>query len=67
MLRLATPLHVLFNHLNDGSISHISEEAIRAAVNFVQLSCEQTAIISGKGGIKDMILKCQTGKQIKQV
>ena len=63
VLRLSAVLHVLFNHSNDGHIPEIvSEEAIRAAINFVQLSCEQTAIISGRGGIRDMILKCQTGK-----
>ena len=65
VLRLSAVLHVLFYHSNDDQIPDIvSEEAIIAAINFVQLSCEQTAIISGRGSIKDIILKCQTGTDI---
>ena len=63
MLRLAPIFHLLFNYNKEAEIpAVISEAAINAAINFVKVSCEQTAIIAGKGGIEEVVKKCQSGK-----
>ena len=59
VLRLAPVLNLLYNYGSDTITHVISEEAIKAAINFVEFSREQTAKISGRGGVKETIMKCQ--------
>lgn len=62
VLRLSTVLHLLFHYNVEESLPYeISEAAIKAAIDFVKVSCEQTAIIAGKGSVDDVIKKCQSG------
>ena len=50
VLRIAPAFHLLFNYSNDEQIpAVVSEAAINAAINFVKISCQQTAITAGKG------------------
>ena len=39
----------------------ISEQAVKAAVNVVQVACQQTAFIAGKGTLTEEIEKYKTG------
>ena len=48
-LRVAASLHVLFQ------LGIISEEAVSAAINFVQLCCQQTAYMAGRGDIMEEV------------
>ena len=55
VLRIATIFHVLFSIENEEDVaydSEVSEVAVKAAVNFVQTACQQTAFIVGKGLIQ---------------
>ena len=53
-LRVAATFHVLFTLSSEIEISsEISEEAIAASIKFVQLCCQQTAHMAGRGNIKD--------------
>lgn len=63
VLRVATILHVLFNIDTEGEplSSEISETAVKAAVNFIQTACQQTAYIAGKGLIEDEVHQYKTG------
>lgn len=62
ILRVAGVLHVLF-HLDkpDDIPSIISEAALQAAENYVDLCCQHTAFLAGKGDIEDAIFKIQKG------
>lgn len=61
VLRLSPVLHILFNYATNGTIPDtITEEA---AINFVEVSSEQTAIIAGRGSIDDILKKCKSGKK----
>ena len=42
--------------------STISEQAIRAAIDFVDVSCQHTAYIAGRGEIEDEVKNIITGK-----
>lgn len=56
ILRVAATFHVLFALNGSAEISsEISEEAIAAAIKFVQLCCQQTAHMAGRGNIKEEI------------
>ena len=56
VLRVAATFHVLFTLNTEIEISsEISEEAIAASIKFVQLCCQQTAHMAGRGNIKEEI------------
>ena len=62
LLRVAVSLHVLFNRDNPLDISQsISEEAVRAAENFVDLCLQHAAYLAGRGDIQEAILAMQPG------
>ena len=62
VLRLSTVLHLLFHYKKeDQLLDLVSEAAIKAAIDFVQVSCQQTAIIAGKGSLDEFVKKCQSG------
>lgn len=51
VLRVASVLHMLFsiNDMEHDVGKEISETALKVAVNFVQVACQHTAFIAGKG------------------
>lgn len=60
VLRVATVLHLLFHVGVEGSVpDEVSEDAMAAAIDFVQLTCQQTAFIVGRGPLKEELLKYQ--------
>ena len=64
VLRLATVLHMLFSIDNpeEAVKEEVSEGALKAAVNFVKLACQQTSYIAGKGKLEDELEKFKTGE-----
>ena len=66
VLRIATVLHLLF-HLDDAHHQLdvvVSEEAVRAAVNFIQVASQHTAFIAGRGLLNEELEKFKAGKCI---
>ena len=64
VLRVATVLHLLFN-LDDPYQpldSVVSEAAVKAAVNFIQVASQQTASIAGRGTMSAELDKFKAGK-----
>lgn len=66
VLLLAAVLHMLFSieSPDEDLDKEISEEAIKAAVNIVQVACQQTAFIAGKGTLTEEMEKYKTGKSL---
>ena len=59
VLRVATVLHLLF-HLEGGGTSVpqvVSDQAVSAAIDFIKLTCQQTAYIVGRGSIEGEVQK----------
>ena len=55
-LRVAASLHLLFQlGESQDMTSIISEKAVSAAINFVQLCCQQTAYMAGRGDITEEV------------
>lgn len=66
ILRVSVALHILFRvELEDplqGPLSDtISQDAIKAAINFVEVCCQHTAYISGRGQIESELELVQAG------
>ena len=57
VLRVAAVLHTLFSIENENMNipDEVSEAALKAAVNFVRVSCQQTAYVAGRGLIDEEI------------
>lgn len=64
VLRVAASLQVLFGLPSDNcgdqtppdqspEVTHISEDSIIAAINFIEVCCEQTAYIAGRSSIAE--------------
>lgn len=48
---------------SDGSLSDIiSDAAVKAAIDFTEVACQQTAYIGGRGCIKDEIMRLKSSK-----
>ena len=64
VLRLATVLHMLFSIDNpkEDLSDQISENSVKAAINLVKLTCQQTAYIAGKRETKEELERFKTGK-----
>ncbi len=64
MLRTATVLHRLFHvEVGDEKLpSILSDKAVSAAIDFVKLSCQQTAHLVGRGNLEDEIQKHLNGE-----
>ena len=67
ILRVSAAFHVLFDigisETEETEITdEISEEAVTAVINFVQLCCQQTAYMAGRGRILEeiQIIKAST-------
>ena len=62
VLRVAAIFHVLFKIDEEGPASDcISQAAITAAIDFVEVAAQQTAYIGGRGNIKKDMKKCKSG------
>ena len=63
VLRISTIFHMLFSIENEQEplSSEVSEVAVKAAVNFVQTACQQTAFVAGKGFIQEEVQTYKTG------
>ena len=59
VLRVAAVLHTLFSVDSENSDidDTISDEAMKAAVDFVRTACQQTAYVAGRGLLKEEIDK----------
>lgn len=61
ILRVAAALHILFAMYppvgsdDDGIGSEITNKAILAAINFVEVCCQQTAYMAGRGELQQDI------------
>ena len=58
ILRVATCFHILFGA---SAIIEVSSQAIEAAMNFIEVCCQQTAFIAGRGLIKKEIEIIEAG------
>ena len=64
---MSAALQVLFGLQNDpqlistASITHVSEDAISAAIDFVDVCCQHTAYMAGRGSITEDIATYLTG------
>ena len=59
-LRVAVALHVLFNWENPHNIpQEISDSAIKAAINFVDVSIQHAAYLAGRGELKEEVENLQ--------
>ena len=60
VLRLTVVMHMLFNidSFEQPLPTQVGEAAIKAAVNLIQLACQQTAYIAGKGVLQEEMDKC---------
>lgn len=57
VLRVAAVLHTLFSIENDNMNvpDEVTDDALKAAVDFVCVSCQQTAYVAGRGPIDEEI------------
>ena len=57
MLRVAAVLHTLFSIENENMSvpDEVSDAALKAAVDFVSVSCQQTVYVAGRGPIDEKI------------
>lgn len=63
ILRVSAVLHVLFHRDTPQNIPNtISEEAVRAAINFVDCCLQHTSYLAGRGDMQEAILSIQKGK-----
>ena len=66
ILRVAATFHVLFHIDNPGEVTpQISEEAIAAAITFVGMCCQQTAL-AGRQNIKEEITVIKASKSVQK-
>lgn len=63
VFRLATVMHMLFSidSVNCSIPEEILEIALKAAVNFVQTACQQTAYIAGRETFQEELQKFKAG------
>jgi len=62
-LRVAASVHVLFGMEDEEPLPNtISYMAIKAAIDFVEVCCQQTAYIAGRGTINDEINLIRSGE-----
>ena len=64
IIRVSAVLHVLFNIDEENQPSTvISNMAIEAAIDFVEVCCQHTAYITGRGNIHQELEIVHAGKQ----
>lgn len=62
ILRVSADMHILFNAESDDIPENISQMAIDAAIDFVEVCCQHTAFITGRGNIDEQLHDLDTGK-----
>lgn len=64
VLRLAAIIHVLFSLGSDEPQDDtVSEDAVKAAIDFVHTACQQAAYIAGRGSLEEEILRFKDGNK----
>ena len=63
VLRLTAVMHMLFNidNYEQPLEDEVGESAVKAAVNFIQLACQQTAYIAGKETLQEEMDRFKAG------
>lgn len=62
-LRVSAAMHVLFHIESEGSLpSTITQEAIEAATDFVEVCCQHTAFVTGRGNIEEELRLLEAGE-----
>jgi len=62
ILRVSAAMHLLFHIGNDGELSStITEDSIRCAIDFVQVCCQHTAYLTGRGNIEEELKLVELG------
>ena len=63
ILRVSAAMHVLFHMDREDPLPDlISESAIEAAIDFVEVCCQHTAYVTGRGDITTEVDLVETGK-----
>lgn len=65
-LRVSCVMHILFNVQDEQRNLTLTVEAIDAAIHFVEVCCQQTAYISGRGDLDQELKMIMEGKTNKQ-
>ena len=67
VLRVSAVLHVLFCCTEEGFVipEEVSENAVKAAANFVMVSCQQTAFIAGRGLLSEEVERFKCGMYVR--
>ena len=64
ILHVSAAMHVLFHLDSAESLSStITEAAIEAAIDFVELCCQHTAYLTGRGKIDEEVTLMEAGKK----
>ena len=61
ILRVSAAMHILFNVGSDDIPENITQKAINAAIDFVEVCCQHTAFITGRGNIDEQLHDLDTG------
>ena len=63
ILRVSAAMHVLFHVESKEELPFvISEQAISAAIDFVEVCCQHTAYLTGRGSIAEELKVLESGK-----
>ena len=63
ILRVSAAMHLLFHIDKDDSLpSTITETAIKCAIDFVEVCCQHTAYLTGRGNIEQELKLIELGK-----
>ena len=62
ILRVSAAMHVLFSVESDNIPENITQMAMDAAIDFVEVCCQHTAFITGRGNIDEQLHDLDTGR-----
>ena len=63
ILRVSAAMHVLFHLDEEGPLPNtISQEAIEAGIDFVEVCCQHTAFITGRGVLEEELQLLEASK-----
>ena len=62
-LRISVAMHILFHNDDDGDelSNTVTQAAVEAAINFVEVCCQHTAYIAGRNDINEQLKLFETG------
>ena len=61
ILRVSASMHALFSLENEELCDVITTDAIDAAIHFVEVCCQQTAYIAGRGDLQQELSMMEQG------